>query len=97
MKNPVRRRAFYTLMRCIAALALCTAFSLAVLLPAGRARVVTVGGVAAVMQLPGKLARGSELPLAVLCGPGGEVRPTGGGAGPPGRGLCAAGRGCYGG
>ena len=48
MKNPVRRRAFYTLMRCIAALALCTAFSLAVLLPAGRARVVTVGGVAAV-------------------------------------------------
>lgn len=75
MKNPVRRRAFYTLMRCIAALALCTAFSLAVLLPAGRARVVTVGGVAAVMQLPGKLARGSELPLAVLCGPGEKFAP----------------------
>ena len=75
MKNPVRRRAFYTLMRCIAALALCTAFSLAVLLPAGRARVVTVGGVAAVMRLPGKLARGSELPLAVLCGPGEKFAP----------------------
>lgn len=75
MKNSVRRRAFYTLMRCIAALALCTAFSLAVLLPAGRAQVVTVGGVPAVVELPGKLAQGAELPLAVLCGPGETFAP----------------------
>lgn len=75
MKNPVRRRAFYTLVRCIAALALCTAFSLAVLLPAGRARVAVIGGVPAVVELPGKLAQGAELPLAVLCGPGETFAP----------------------
>lgn len=71
MQNHTKKRAFYTLTACLAALALCTAGALALLLPTPRARTVCIPGahgpIAATVQLPGKLARGAPLPLAVLC------------------------------
>ena len=71
MHKQTHKRAFYTLAGCIAALALCVAASLFLLAPAPKAQDVTIpgtrGDIYATVQLPGKLARGEELPLVVLC------------------------------
>ena len=71
MHKQTHKRAFYTLAGCIAALALCVAASLFLLTPAPKAQDVTIpgtrGDIYATVQLPGKLARGEELPLVVLC------------------------------
>ena len=71
MHKQPHKRAFYTLAGCIAALALCVAASLFLLTPAPKAQDVTIpgtrGDIYATVQLPGKLARGEELPLVVLC------------------------------
>lgn len=71
MHKQTPKRAFYTLAGCIAALALCVAASLFLLTPAPKAQDVTIpgtrGDIYATVQLPGKLARGEELPLVVLC------------------------------
>ena len=71
MHKQTHKRAFYTLAGCIAALALCVAASLFLLTPAPKAQDVTIpgtrGDIYATVQLPGKLARGAELPLVVLC------------------------------
>ena len=71
MKKPTHKRAFYTLVGCIAALALCLAAAMALLLPAPAAQDIIIpgtrGGIHATVQLPGKLARSAEMPLAVLC------------------------------
>ena len=73
MHKQTHKRAFYTLAGCIAALALCVAASLFLLTPAPKAQDVTIpgtrGDIYATVQLPGKLARGEELPLVVLCRP----------------------------
>ena len=70
MHKQTHKRAFYTLAGCIAALALCVAASLFLLTPAPKAQDVTIpgtrGDIYATVQLPGKLARGEELPLVVL-------------------------------
>lgn len=71
MHKQTHKRAFCTLAGCIAALALCVAASLFLLTPAPKAQDVTIpgtrGDIYATVQLPGKLARGEELPLVVLC------------------------------
>ena len=71
MHKQTHKRAFYTLAGCIAALALCVAASLFLLTPAPKAQDITIpgtrGDIYATVQLPGKLARGEELPLVVLC------------------------------
>ena len=71
MKNTAHKRAFYTLCGCIAALALAVAAALCLLAPAPAAFDVAIPGrrgeIPATVQLPGKLARGTELPLVVLC------------------------------
>ena len=71
MHKQPHKRAFYVLAGCIAALALCVAASLFLLTPAPKAQDVTIpgtrGDIYATVQLPGKLARGEELPLVVLC------------------------------
>ena len=71
MHKQPHKRAFYTLAGCIAALALCVAASLFLLTPAPKAQDVTIpgtrGDIYATVQLPGKLARGEELPLVVRC------------------------------
>ena len=71
MHKQPHKRAFYTLAGCIAALALCVAASLFLLTPAPKAQDVAIpgtrGDIYATVQLPGKLARGEELPLVVLC------------------------------
>ena len=71
MHKQTHKRAFYTLAGCIAALALCVAASLFLLTPAPKAQDVAIpgtrGDLYATVQLPGKLARGEELPLVVLC------------------------------
>ena len=71
MKNTAQKRAFYTLCGCIAALALAVAAALCLLAPAPAAFDVAIPGrrgeIPATVQLPGKLARGTELPLVVLC------------------------------
>ena len=70
MHKQTHKRAFYT-CSCIAALALCVAASLFLLTPAPKAQDITIpgtrGDIYATVQLPGKLARGEELPLVVLC------------------------------
>lgn len=71
MKKQAKKRAFYTLAGCLAALALCIAGALALLnrTPAAQDVLIpgTRGEIHATVQLPGKLARGDEMPLAVLC------------------------------
>ena len=71
MKNTAHKRAFYILCGCIAALALAVAAALCLLAPAPAAFDVAIPGrrgeIPATVQLPGKLARGTELPLVVLC------------------------------
>lgn len=71
MHKSTQKRAFYTLIGCIAALALCLAGALFLLLPAPQAQDVTIpgtrGDIYATVQLPGKLARSGEIPLVVLC------------------------------
>ena len=71
MKNQTQKRAFYVLTGCIAALALCIAAALALLCRTPAAQDVSIPGVrgtiCATVQLPGKLARSGDMPLAVLC------------------------------
>ena len=71
MHKQTHKRAFYTLIGCIAALALCAAVSLFLLTPAPKAQDVVIpgtrGDIYATVQLPGKLARGGDLSLVVLC------------------------------
>ncbi|WP_455501968.1 alpha/beta hydrolase [Gemmiger sp.] len=71
MKKSARKRAIYVLAGCIAALALCIAGALALLRREPAAQDVhipgTRGDIYATVQLPGKLARGGEMPLVVLC------------------------------
>ena len=71
MHKQTHKRAFYTLAGCIAALALCVAASLFLLTPVPAAQDVAIpgtrGDIYVTVQLPGKLARGEELPLVVLC------------------------------
>ena len=71
MKNQTKKRAFYVLTGCIAALALCIAAALALLCRTPAAQDVCIPGVRgtiyATVQLPGKLARSGDMPLAVLC------------------------------
>ena len=63
MKNQTQKRAFYVLTGCIAALALLcrTPAAQDVSIPGTR------GTIYATVQLPGKLARSGDMPLAVLC------------------------------
>ena len=71
MKNQTQKRAFYVLTGCIAALALCIAAALAPLCRTPAAQDVSIPGtrgtIYATVQLPGKLARSGDMPLAVLC------------------------------
>ena len=71
MKNQTQKRAFYVLTGCIAALALCIAAALALLCRTPAAQDVSIPGtrgtIYATVQLPGKLARSGDMPLAVLC------------------------------
>ena len=71
MNKSTHKRAFYTLTGCIAALALCLAAALALLLPTPAAQDIVIpgtrGDIHATVQLPGKLARSAEMPLVVLC------------------------------
>lgn len=71
MKNHTRKRAFYILAGCIAALALCIAGALALLKAEPKAEDVLIpgtrGDIHATVQLPGKLARSDTMPLVVLC------------------------------
>lgn len=72
MKQYKRRRAMRTLWLCIAVLAVCAAGVLGLLLwktPAARDEVIPGprGDIYATVQMPGKLSRGSEMPLVVLC------------------------------
>ena len=71
MKKQTQKRAFYVLTGCIAALALCIAAALALLVRAPKAQDVRIPGtrgeICATVQLPGKLARSGTMPLAVLC------------------------------
>ena len=71
MKRAGRRKAMFILWGCVAALALCTAGALWLLLPVPAPREVEIpgarGGIPATVQMPGKLARGGEVPLVVLC------------------------------
>ena len=71
MKKQTHKRAFYVLAGCIAALALCVAGALALLRHEPAAQDVCIpgtrGNIYATVQLPGKLARGGEMPLVVLC------------------------------
>ena len=67
MKNQTKKRAFYVLTGCIAALALCIAAALALLCRTPAAQDVSIPGVRgtiyATVQLPGS----GDMPLAVLC------------------------------
>lgn len=71
MARPKRSRALLTLLGCLAALALCAAAALALLLRTPDAQDVTIpgarGGIPATVQLPAKLARSGEVPVVVLC------------------------------
>ena len=71
MKNQTQKRAFYVLTGCIAALALCIAAALALLCGTPAAQDVSIPGtrgtIYATVQLPGKLTRSGDMPLAVLC------------------------------
>lgn len=71
MKQHKQRRAMVLLWGCLAVIALCIAGALAVLLPTPKSQDVEIPGargtVPATIQMPGKLARGDEIPLVVLC------------------------------
>ena len=71
MPRPKRNRALLVLLGCVAALALCAAAALALLLRTPDAQDITIpgarGGIPATVQLPAKLARGGEVPVVVLC------------------------------
>lgn len=71
MKQAKRSRALLVLLGCVAALALCAAAAMALLLRVPAAQDVTIpgvrGGIPATVQMPAKLARAGEVPLVVLC------------------------------
>lgn len=71
MKQAKRSRALLVLLGCVAALALCAAAAMALLLRVPDAQDVTIpgvrGGIPATVQMPAKLARAGEVPLVVLC------------------------------
>ena len=71
MKQYKRRSAMRVLWLCIAVLALCAAVALGVLLPVPKSQDVQIPGargtVPATVQMPSKLARAGDVPLAVLC------------------------------
>ena len=71
MARPKRSRALLVLLGCVAALALCAAAALALLLRTPDAQDITIpgtrGGIPATVQLPAKLARTGEVPVVVLC------------------------------
>ena len=71
MKQYKRRRAMVILWGCIAVLALCAALVLGLLLPVPKAEDVQIPGargtIPATVQMPSKLSRAGEVPLAVLC------------------------------
>lgn len=71
MKQTRQRRAMLMLWVCIGVLALCAAGMLALLLPVPKAEDVQIPGargtIPATVQMPGKLARGAEMPLVVMC------------------------------
>lgn len=71
MRQAKRRKAMFVLWGCVAALALCAAGALFLLLPTPAPREVEIpgqrGGIPATVQMPNKLARGGTVPLVVLC------------------------------
>ena len=71
MKRSKQKHALLILFGCLAAIGLCVAAGLAWLLPTPKAQDVQIpgtrGNIAATVQLPGKMARSSEMPLVVLC------------------------------
>ena len=71
MKQAKRSRALLVLLGCVAALALCAAAAMALLLRVPAAQDVMIpgvrGGIPATVQMPAKLARAGEVPLVVLC------------------------------
>ena len=71
MKHARRRKAMFVLWGCVVALALCAAGALYLLLRTPAPQDVQIpgtrGSIPATVQMPGKLARGGNVPLAVLC------------------------------
>ena len=71
MRRGRRRKAMIVLWGCVAALALCAAGALFLLLRTPQQQEVEIpgarGNIPATVQMPGKLARGGEVPLVVLC------------------------------
>lgn len=71
MKHAKQTRAPWTLLACLAAIALCIVAAVTLLQPNTNPKNIEIpgtrGNIPATIQLPAKSARGEELPLVVLC------------------------------